>query len=72
MAQFKYIGKAPPMASGKYKYRVRAVNFEIEFAPDEVFTIPDTETWVLKCIRGHREYDWDTKAQIPSYEEIIS
>ncbi len=71
MAQFKYIGKAPPMASGKYKYRVRQVAFEIEFDPEEVFTIPDTEPLVLKFIRGQMEYDWDTQAQIKAYEEIV-
>lgn len=70
MAQFKYIGKAPPMVNGKYRFRVRQVNFQVEFEPNEVFTIPDSETFVLKCIRGMMEYDWDTRGQIQAYEEI--
>jgi hypothetical protein len=72
MPQFRYIGNAPPMASGKYKYRVRQAGFEIEFSPGETFTIPETEPFVLKCIRGQMEYDWDTRGQIQAYEEIVS
>ena len=71
MAQFRYIGKAPPMANGKYKYRVRSAGFEVEFDDGATFEIPDTETWVLKCIRGQMEYDLDTGGQIKSYEEIV-
>jgi len=71
MAQFRYIGKAPPMTDGKYRYRVRQVGFEVEFEPDEIFTIPDNQTFVLKCIRGMMEYDWSTRGQIKAYEEIV-
>ena len=71
MPQFRYIGNAPPMANGKYKYRVRSVGFEIEFSPGEIFEVPDSEAWAVKCLRGQMEYDWDTKGQIKSYEEIV-
>jgi len=71
MAQFRYIGKAPPMANGKYRYRVKQANFQVEFDPDEIFEIPDSETFVLKCIRGQMEYDWSDRGQIKAYEEIV-
>jgi len=71
MANFRYIGKAQPKANGKYTYRVRSCNFSIEFLPDEVFSISDTETRVLQYIRGQMEYDWDTRGQIKAYEEVL-
>lgn len=66
MARFRYVGSAPPRADGTYLFRVKASHFEISFHPDEVFEIPDTETFVLKCIRGH--LDWMTKQL--AYEEV--
>jgi hypothetical protein len=72
MPTFRYIGKAPALPNGNLKFRVRQVGFEIEFPRDDPFEIPDTpeNAFVLKCIRGQMEYDWDTKGQIKAYEEI--
>lgn len=75
MPQFRYIGNAPALPNGNLKFRVRQVGFEIEHPRDTPFEIPDDGTpqraFVLKCIRGHREYDWDTHGQIKAYEEIV-
>lgn len=67
MALFRYIGPAPPRADGTYVFRVPQKQFQVVFHPDEIFEIPDTETFVLKCIRGH--IDWATKQK--AYEEVI-
>jgi hypothetical protein len=75
MPTFRYIGNAPALPNGNLKYRVKQVGFEIEFPRDDPFEIPDDGTpqraFVLKCIRGAMEYDWDTHGQIPQYEEIV-
>jgi len=75
MAIFKYIGNAPALPNGNLKYRVRQVGFEVEFLRDSPFEIIDDgspqRAFVLKCIRGQMEYDWDTRGQIKSYEEIV-
>jgi hypothetical protein len=75
MPMFRYIGKAPARPDGTMMFRVKAARFEIVFPRDAPFEIPDDGTparaFVLKCIRGHHEYDWDTKGQIKAYEEIV-
>jgi len=75
MPNFRYIGKAPALPNGNLRYRVRQVNFEVEFPRDSSFEILDDGTpqkaFVLKCIRGQHEYDWDTKGQIKAYEELV-
>ena len=72
---FRYIGKAPAMPNGNLIFRVPQVKFEVEFPRDDPFDIVDDGTpqrqFVLKCIRGAREYDWDTGGQIKQYEEIV-
>lgn len=71
---FRYIGKAPALPNGNLIFRVPQVKFQIEFPRDEPFQIVDDGTpqrkFVLKCIRGAREYEWDTGGQIKQYEEI--
>lgn len=75
MANFKYIGKAPARPDGSLMYRVRQVGFQVVFQRDDPFEILDDgspqRAFVLKCIRGQREYDWDTRGQIKAYEEIL-
>jgi len=75
MPNFKYIGKAPARPDGTLMYRVRQVGFQVEFPREDPFEILDDGTpqraFVLKCIRGQVEYDWETREQIKSYEEIV-
>lgn len=67
MALFRYIGSAPPRPDGTYQFRVRAKKFSVTFSEGETFEVPDNETFVLQCIRGH--LDWET--QTPDYEEVV-
>jgi hypothetical protein len=67
MAKFRYVGSAMPRADGTYAFRVPQKKFELTFYPADVFDIPDSELFVLKCIRGH--IDWETKQK--AYEEIV-
>lgn len=67
MAKFKYVGSAQPRPDGTYEFRVRAKKFAITFEVNEVFEIPDSETFVIKCIRGIKDFNTQTCA----YEEII-
>jgi hypothetical protein len=54
-------------------YRVKQAGFSVTFQRDDPFEIADTpeNAFVLKCIRGAMEYDWDTGGQIKQYEEIV-
>lgn len=67
MALFRYIGPAPPRADNTYEFRVRSKGFSVTFQPNEIFQIPDDQPFVLKCIRGH--IDWETKKK--DYEELL-
>ena len=67
MARFKYIGPHPPRQDGTYAFRVRSKGFEVTFGPNEEFEIPDSETFVLKCIRGHIDFSTQQK----DYQEIV-
>jgi uncharacterized protein (UPF0261 family) len=67
MAQFRYIGSDLPRADGTYAFRVRSKGFEVVFRPGEVFTVPDDQSFVLKCIEGHIE--WSTKQK--DYQKVV-
>jgi len=67
MAQFRYIGSAPPRPDGTYTFRVRSKNFSVTFNDGETFEVPDSEEFVLKCIRGILDFDTQTN----SYEEVL-
>jgi hypothetical protein len=68
VAHFRYVGSAPPRADGTYEFRVRSKKFSVTFQPNQIFEIPDDQTFVLKCIRGH--LDWSTKQL--AYEEVVT
>ena len=67
MAQFRYIGTAPPRADGTYEFRVKSKGFSVTFLPGEAFVVPDDQPFVLKCIKGHIDFFSKEK----DYQEVV-